>query len=286
MERNLTVQLHLLPKAVAPIYCSTSSEAILRGSNTTCIVFANPSMSVDEIRNPVALHAAVHHTLKLQRIWRENLSFTSGSITKAAFPMVDMMLQMQRLGLRAMTMYQPIASAFIESALMPQSSGSAVTRRRSTETHNSNEQQIIGVGEEVLNVGTRMVPGKTTRVRRIVEQTPVQQDVTLHSETVILERRRPLATNGSDVLTEVTVEMSDFNEVPVVSKAVHLVEEVLLRKEVTSRIETIRDTVKRDKLEIEQPSQLPVVLQPAQKQEEHKAADETQNMKQSGGQKR
>src|SRR4051794_10014569 len=65
------------------------------------------------------------------------LSFTFGNITQAAFPMVDMMLQMQRLGMRAMTMYQPIASAFIESALTPQSSGSAVTRRRSTETHNS-----------------------------------------------------------------------------------------------------------------------------------------------------
>jgi stress response protein YsnF len=210
------------------------------------------------------------------------LSFTSNNITKTAFPMVEMMLQMQRLGMQAMTMYRPIASAFIESALAPQLSGSAVARRRSTETHNSNEEQILGVGEEVLNVGTRMVPGKTTRIRRIVEQTPVQQDVTLHSETVVLERRRPFSTNGSDVLTEVTIEMSDFNEVPVVSKAVHLVEEVLLRKEVTSRIETIHDTVKRDKLEIEQPSQLPVVLQPTQ--EESTRASKTQDTNQTGGQ--
>jgi stress response protein YsnF len=200
--------------------------------------------------------------------------------------MIDMMLQMQRLGIRAMTMYQPIASAFIDSALIPQSAGSAGMRRRSIETHNSNEEQIIGIGEEVLNVGTRMVPGKTTRVRRVVVQTPVQQDVTLHSETVVLERRRPLSTSGGDVLTEVTVEMSNFNEVPVVSKAVHLVEEVLLRKEVTSRIETIHDTVKRDKLEIEQPSQLPVVLHPTQKQEEHKRDSETQGMNQSADHKR
>ncbi|MFL5284419.1 MAG: YsnF/AvaK domain-containing protein [Rhodopila sp.] len=211
------------------------------------------------------------------------MSFTSDNITKTAFPMVEMMLQMQRLGMRAMTMYQPLASAFIESALTPQLTGSAVARRRSTE-HNSNEEQIIGVGEEVLNVGTRMVPGKTTRVRRVVVQAPVQQDVTLHSETVVLERRRPFSTNGGNVLTEVTIEMSDFNEVPVVSKTVHLVEEVLLRKEVTSRIETIHDTVKRDKLEVEQPSQLPVVLQPTQKQEEHKRASKTQDTNQSSGQ--
>ncbi|MDT7555445.1 MAG: hypothetical protein QOI16_4316 [Pseudonocardiales bacterium] len=38
------------------------------------------------------------------------------------------------------------------------------------------------------------------------------------------------------MLTEVTVEMSDFNEVPVVSKPLHLVEEILLRKEVTDRV--------------------------------------------------
>jgi stress response protein YsnF len=213
------------------------------------------------------------------------LSFTSDDITSSTFPMIDMMLQMQRLGMRAMTMYQPIASAFLESALPTQSAGSAGAHRRSSETHNSNEEQIIGIGEEVLNVGTRMVPGKTTRVRRVVVQTPVQQDITLHSETVVLERRRPLSTNGSDLLTEVTVEMSDLNEVPVVSKAVHLVEEVLLRKEVTSRIETIHETVRRDKLEIEQPSQLPVVLHSTKKQEEHKRAHDAQDMSQSGGQK-
>jgi stress response protein YsnF len=195
--------------------------------------------------------------------------------------MFDMMLQMQRLGMQAITMYQPIASAFMDFAGASQSAGSNAMRQRTTERHDSNQEQVIGVGEEVLNVGTRMVPGKTTRVRRVVVQTPVQQDVTLRSETVVLERRRPLSTNGGDVLTEVTVEMSDFNEVPVVSKSVQLVEEVLLRREVTTRIETIQDTVKRDKLEIEQPSQLPVVFNAAKKQDEHKQAQEVQDKKQS-----
>jgi stress response protein YsnF len=184
--------------------------------------------------------------------------------------MFDMMLQMQRLSMQAMTMYQPIGSAFTDSAGASKLAGSRAMRLQTNEKHESNQEQIIGIGEEILNVGTRLVPGKTTRVRRVVVQTPVQQDVTLRSETVVLERRRPLSTNGGDVLTEVTVEMSDFNEVPVVSKAVHLVEEVLLRREVTSRIETIQDTVRRDKLEIEQPSQLPVVFNQARKQDEQK----------------
>ena len=145
------------------------------------------------------------------------------------------------------------------------------------EAHNINEEQVIGVGEEVLNVGTRLVPGKTTRVRRFVVQAPVQQDVTLHTETVILERRKPILNSGNDVLTEVTIEMSDFNEVPVVSKSVHLVEEVLLRKEVTARTETIHDTVRRDTLEIEQPSNLPVVFNGASKQEVKKRDESSFN---------
>jgi stress response protein YsnF len=201
------------------------------------------------------------------------MSFTSGNMTKSAFSMLDMMMNMQRLGLQAVSAYQPLVSAFLDST----SAAERTTRLRFDaqrgrpgfrELHDTNEEQVIGVGEEVLNIGTRMVAGKTTRIRRVVVQTPIQQDVTLHTETVVLERRKPTPGPGNEVLTEVTIEMSDFNEVPVVSKAVHLVEEVLLRKEVTARTETIHDTVRRDKLEIEQPSNLPVVFKGAAQQEE------------------
>lgn len=212
------------------------------------------------------------------------MSYTSGNNTMSFFPVLDMMMNMQRLGLQAMSVYQPLVSTFLdatqsaERAARPSYFGS--TRGRSSETRetlNTNEEQVIGVGEEVLNVGTRMVPGKTTRIRRVVVQNPVQQDVTLHTETVVVERRKPIVSASGDILTEVTVEMSDFNEVPVVSKSVHLVEEVLLRKEVTARVETIHDTVRHDKLEIEQPSNLPVVMNSAPKQEVMKRDDASTN---------
>jgi stress response protein YsnF len=174
--------------------------------------------------------------------------------------MLDMMINAQRIGLRAMSIYQPLFSVFLDPTPYGRPS-------ESRELHAPNEEQVIGVGEEILTVGTRMVPGKTTRIRRVVVETPAQRDVTLHTETVVLERRKPIANSGNDVLTEVTVEMADFNEVPVVSKPVHLVEEVLLRKEVTARVETIHDTVRQDKLEIEQPSNLPVVFNASPKQE-------------------
>jgi stress response protein YsnF len=211
------------------------------------------------------------------------MSYTSGNTTKSAFPMLDMMLQMQRIGMRAMTLYQPVTSAFLDAAKTTErvAASGVFGATRDQTSHEANAEQVVAIGEEVLNVGTRVVPGKTTRVRRVVVESPVQQDVTLHTETVVVERRRPQSSIGQDVLTEVTLEMSDTSEVPVISKSVHLVEEVLLRKEVTARTETIRDTVKRDKLEIEEPSQLPVVFNPAQKQDEKKRAGENQERKQS-----
>src|SRR5689334_77053 len=223
------------------------------------------------------------------------MSFTSGNTTNSAFPILDMMLQMQRIGMRALTMYQPMTAAFLDAATdmqraMPANLFGATRDRtsyrdrtlyRDQTTHEASGEQVIAVGEEVLNVGTRVIPGKTTRVRRVVVESPVEQDVTLHSETVVVERRRPQANNGQDVLTEVTVEMSETNEVPVVSKSVHLVEEVLLRKEVTARTEKIRDTVKRDKLEIEQPSQLPVVFNAEHRQDDRKRTGEHDERKQS-----
>lgn len=190
------------------------------------------------------------------------MSFSSNDATKTAFPVLDMMLQMQRLGLQAMTMYQPMAAAM----LSPARRGAAFAGERRAGVHteerhvDTGQEQVLALGEEVLNVGTRMVPGKRTRVRRVVIESPVQKDVTLHTETVILEHRKPIATNGTDVLTEVTVEMTDFNEVPVVTKDVRLVEEVLLRREVTARTETIRDTIRRDTIEVEQPSQVPALF--------------------------
>jgi stress response protein YsnF len=227
----------------------------------------------------------------------KTMSFTSGNTTKSAFPILDMMLQMQRIGMRAMTMYQPMTAAFLDAATdmeraapsnlfgptydrAPYQSRDRASYQERT-THEASGEQVIAVGEEVLNVGTRIVPGKTTRVRRVVVESPVEQDVTLHSETVVVERRRPQASIGQEVLTEVTVEMSESNEVPVVSKSVHLVEEVLLRKEVTARSEKIRDTVKRDKLEIEQPSQLPVVFHAEHRQDDRKRAGENHERQQS-----
>ena len=240
------------------------------------IISANTAGSIDDLRSVVAGDAAPHHCpLAVDGKKGTMMSLTSENITRNAVSMFDMMLEMQRIGLRALTAYQPSVMNFLAPPNLARPAGYGATRGKRAEVVDAGQEQVIAVGEEVLNVGTRMVQGKTTKVRRVVVEAPVQQDVTLHTETVVVERRRPVTASGGDVLTEVTVEMSDFNEIPVVSKSVHLVEEVLLRKEVTARTETIHDTVKRDKLEIDQPAQLPVVFNGANHQEE-KALQETE----------
>jgi uncharacterized protein (TIGR02271 family) len=186
-------------------------------------------------------------------------------MTKNAFSIFDMMLNMQRMSVQAATAYHPLAAAFRMPAINAESPARGLPPAPRA-SYEANEEQVIGLGEEVLSVATRMVPGKTTRLRRVTVETPVQQDITLHTETVVLERRQPAAGSNNEILTEVTIEMSDFNEVPVVSKTAHLVEEVLLRKEITARTETIRDTLRRDTLEVDQPSNLPVVFQAATKE--------------------
>jgi stress response protein YsnF len=115
--------------------------------------------------------------------------------------------------------------------------------------------EVIPIGEETLNVGTRRVAGETTRVRRVVVETPVEQGIALREERVIVERRKPTgapSTATQAILTDTAVEMSDSFEVVDVWKSVRVTEEVVLRREVTERHETVRDTVRRDEVFVEQ----------------------------------
>jgi uncharacterized protein (TIGR02271 family) len=112
----------------------------------------------------------------------------------------------------------------------------------------------IQLAEERLAVGKRLVSLGGTRVRRFVVETPVEQQVTLHAETVTLERHpvtdgRPVAETA---FTETTIEMLETAEQAVVAKTAVVTEEIRLHKEATDRVETIRDTVRREDVEIEQ----------------------------------
>ena len=113
------------------------------------------------------------------------------------------------------------------------------------------EEEVIPLAEETLIVGKQTVNSGTTTVRRYVIERPAEQQVTLYDEKVVVERRRPMtdAVTG-ETLTELTVEMIETSEVPLVAKGVKVREEVVIRRERSKRVETVRDTVRRDEIEI------------------------------------
>ncbi|WP_026190886.1 DUF2382 domain-containing protein [Methylobacterium sp. WSM2598] len=121
----------------------------------------------------------------------------------------------------------------------------------SSTRQSTHEEEVIPLAEETLIVGKHTVNSGTTTVRRYVVETPVEQKVALYDEKVVVERRRP-ATDAvtGEALTELTVEMIETSEVPIVGKGVKVREEVVVRRERTRRVETVRDTVRRDEVDI------------------------------------
>jgi stress response protein YsnF len=145
--------------------------------------------------------------------------------------------ELQMAAFQSFSSYSPAADTRI-SGRVPQAGTTGV--------------QVVPVGEERLNVAVHTVQGETTRVRRRVVAQPVEQQVTLRDEKVVVERRRPATPEArGDVLSETVVEMSDSHQVPTVWKSQHVAEEVVLRMQVTERTETVRDTVRRDVVDVE-----------------------------------
>ena len=115
-------------------------------------------------------------------------------------------------------------------------------------------EEVIPLGEEVLEVSKRTENRGTARIHRYVVETPVEERVTLQSERVVVERRRPVSDKVTgEILTEVTVEVVETAEVPVIEKRTRLREEIVVRTERTQHVETVRETVRRDEVEIQQP---------------------------------
>ncbi|MGI4797184.1 MAG: YsnF/AvaK domain-containing protein [Janthinobacterium lividum] len=109
----------------------------------------------------------------------------------------------------------------------------------------------IQLAEESLAVGKRVLNTGTTRIRRYVIETPVEEQVTLHSEKVVVERRPVTGqVTGTVDFTDKVLEATETDEQAVVSKTARIVEEVGLRKEASDRTETVRDTVRKQEVEI------------------------------------
>ena len=117
----------------------------------------------------------------------------------------------------------------------------------------SGDDEVIQAAEEELRVGKRDVARGGVRVRSYVTERPVQEQVELRQEHVSVERRpvdRELAP-GEHAFQERTIEAVERGEEAVVSKTARVTEEIGLRKDVEHATETIRDTVRKQEVEVE-----------------------------------
>jgi uncharacterized protein (TIGR02271 family) len=112
--------------------------------------------------------------------------------------------------------------------------------------------RVIPVIQENLEVGKRQVDMGAVRVVSRLVETPVTENVTLREEHATIERRpvdRP--ATEADLHGAQSIEVRETAEKAVISKTAHVVEEVVVGKEATSRTEQISDTVRSTVVDVD-----------------------------------
>lgn len=116
-------------------------------------------------------------------------------------------------------------------------------------------EMAIPVIEEQLQVGKRQVERGGARIRSRIIERPVEEHIRLREEHVVVNRR-PVnrAVTDSDLANfkEGEIELTERAEVPVVGKQARVVEEVEIGKNVAEREETVRDTVRKTDVEVQE----------------------------------
>lgn len=115
-------------------------------------------------------------------------------------------------------------------------------------------ERVIPVVKEELEVGKR-VQERRYRIRTYTVETPVERDVTLRDERVVIERRpvsdqSAAARAAAEMPREREYEVVERHEEPVVEKR-RDVEEVVVHKEAQERTERVQDTVRETRVEVD-----------------------------------
>ncbi|MBC7795598.1 MAG: YsnF/AvaK domain-containing protein [Pyrinomonadaceae bacterium] len=122
-------------------------------------------------------------------------------------------------------------------------------------TRNVTDGTAIPIVEEQLQVGKQVVEGGGVKVRSRVIEKPVEEHLRLREERVRVERHavnRPATDADLTAFKEGEMTITEHSEVPIVNKQSNVVEEVNVGTEITERDETIRDTVRRTDVEVDE----------------------------------
>ncbi len=117
------------------------------------------------------------------------------------------------------------------------------------------DEIALPIIEEELRVGKRTVERGGVRIRTRIEERLVEEQVTLREEHIDVQRRpvdRPVTDADLTQLQSGTIEVRESAEQAVVSKEARVVEEVVVHKQAEEHVETVRDTVRRTDVDVEQ----------------------------------
>src|SRR4030095_6922597 len=133
-------------------------------------------------------------------------------------------------------------------------SGSGITSKETMDTRSGNVPSSIPVVVENVQIGKREVETGGVRLRSRIVETPVEENLRLREEHVRVERTpvdRPATDADLQNFQEGEIEITEHAEVPVVNKEARVVEEVNLNKDVEERDETVKETVRKTEMDVE-----------------------------------
>jgi uncharacterized protein (TIGR02271 family) len=147
------------------------------------------------------------------------------------------------------------ATAGAEQRLGTMTEQTPATGEQRVDTAHGPREETIPLAEEQVQVGKERVE-RPVRVRRFVVERPVEQQVNLRNERVEIERRPAQGTAvGDRAFEERIVEVRESHEVPKVNKTAKITEEAVVRREGAERTETVRDTVRKEDIEVDREQQ-------------------------------
>jgi uncharacterized protein (TIGR02271 family) len=115
-------------------------------------------------------------------------------------------------------------------------------------------EKVIPVVNEELQVGKRRRDRGGVRIYARMTEQPVEEQVRLREEHARVERRpvdRPATEADLTAFKEGTIEVRETVEEAVVAKKARVVEEVVVGKETTERVESVNDSVRKTEVDVE-----------------------------------
>jgi uncharacterized protein (TIGR02271 family) len=137
-------------------------------------------------------------------------------------------------------------------------------KARATELQKSNKalalldpaksDNVLEVIEEELQVGKEQIERGRMRIYSVQSERQVTRDVGLRDETLKVHRRpaNRAVTINPDLFKERSFEMVEMDEIAKVGKTARVIEEVSLGKEVAEKVETIKETLRRQDVQVEE----------------------------------